>query len=228
MAYNFLGLVNDVNRRLNEVELTSLNFASAIGFYAHAKDSVNWAIRNINQIEFEWPFNHSEVSLTLTPGTARYAFPADMKSVSFDSFRIARNDILGNETKYLTKLDYEEYLQKYVDDEYNTANTSIRALPRKVFRTPDHNFGVWPVPDKAYTLRYEYFKTQTDLVLPNDVPSIPEGFRHVINEGAMSQAYLFRGNETAAEISQRNFREGIKNLRGLMINRYEYFRSTVR
>ncbi len=29
MAYNFLDLVNEVNRRLNEVELTSVNFASA-------------------------------------------------------------------------------------------------------------------------------------------------------------------------------------------------------
>ena len=41
MAYNFLGLVNQINRRLNEVELTSSNFASATGFYAQAKDSIN-------------------------------------------------------------------------------------------------------------------------------------------------------------------------------------------
>jgi hypothetical protein len=32
MAYEFLGLVNDINRRLNEVELTSANFATAAGF----------------------------------------------------------------------------------------------------------------------------------------------------------------------------------------------------
>ena len=29
MAYDFLGLTNDVNRRLNEVELTSSTFSSA-------------------------------------------------------------------------------------------------------------------------------------------------------------------------------------------------------
>ena len=28
MAYDYIGLVNDVNRRLNEAELTSTNFAS--------------------------------------------------------------------------------------------------------------------------------------------------------------------------------------------------------
>ena len=32
MAYDFLGLVNDVNRRLNEVALTSANFAATTGY----------------------------------------------------------------------------------------------------------------------------------------------------------------------------------------------------
>ena len=45
MATTFLTLVNDVNKRLNEVELTSSNFGSAAGFYAHAKDAVNSGIR---------------------------------------------------------------------------------------------------------------------------------------------------------------------------------------
>jgi hypothetical protein len=228
MAYDFLGLVNDVNRRLNEVELTSTNFNTAIGFYAHAKDAVNWAIRSINQVEFEWPFNHSTVSLVLTPGTARYAFPADMKSVAFDSFRVVRDDTLGNQTQYLHRLDYEEYLQKLADDEENTANTSIRGLPHRVFRTPDFKFGVNPIPDKAYTLKYEYYKAGTDLVNAADVPTIPVAFRHIINEGAMAQAYLFRSNLEASEISQRNFYQGIKNMRGILINRYDYARSTMR
>jgi hypothetical protein len=37
MAYDYLGLVNDVNRRLNEVELTSSNFATATGEYSMIK-----------------------------------------------------------------------------------------------------------------------------------------------------------------------------------------------
>ena len=49
MAYDFLGLVNAVNRRLNEVELSSANFATATGFYSQAKDAVNASIRYINQ-----------------------------------------------------------------------------------------------------------------------------------------------------------------------------------
>ena len=49
MAYNYLGLVNEVNRRLNEVELTSSNFSTATGFYSQVKDSVNASIQEIDQ-----------------------------------------------------------------------------------------------------------------------------------------------------------------------------------
>ena len=41
MAYNFIGLVNDINNRLNEVALTEANFASAVGYYSLAKDAIN-------------------------------------------------------------------------------------------------------------------------------------------------------------------------------------------
>ena len=40
MAYNYLELVNQVNRRLNETELTSSNFPTATGFYAQVKDAI--------------------------------------------------------------------------------------------------------------------------------------------------------------------------------------------
>ena len=82
MAYDYIGLVNDVNRRLNEVELvggtgTGANFLTAKGEYSMVKDSVNAAIRYINQHEFEWPYNHIEETETLTAGITRYAYPAD-------------------------------------------------------------------------------------------------------------------------------------------------------
>ena len=77
MAYDFLGLVNDVNRRLNEVSLTSSNFDTATGEYGMIKDAVNSSIRYINQHEYEWPYNHVTAEETMTAGVVRYAFPAD-------------------------------------------------------------------------------------------------------------------------------------------------------
>jgi len=226
MAYDYLGLVNDVNRRLNEVELTAANFATATGEYAMVKDAVNSAIRFINQHEYEWPFNHVEAEETLTPGVVRYAAPSDSKLIDFDSFRIKRNDTFGNETKKLRLLAYEEYLEKYSDYEYNT-DTGIRALPAYVFRTPNNEFGLIATPDKAYELVYEYYRLPVDLIGATDVPTVPEQFRHVIVNGAMHFAYMFRGETQEAVVLQQRFEQEIKQMRSIYINRYDYVRSTV-
>lgn len=226
-TYNFLGLVNDVNRRLNEVELTQGTFANAIGYYASVKDSVNSSIRYINQSQFEWPFNHVEAEDELTEGQVRYAFPSDMKTPDLETFRIKRNETFNNETRKLRLISYEEYLEKYVDDEYNEGNTSIRGLPQYFFRTPNMEYGVIPPPDNAYELVYEYYRLPVDLENYDDVPTIPEQFRHVIVDGAMYYTYQFRGDLETAGLSLQKFREGIKDMRTIYINRYEYVRSSV-
>lgn len=224
MAYTFLGLVNDVNRRLNEVELTSSNFATAKGFYSQAKDAVNSSLRHINQSQYEWPFNHVAQEDTLTAGTTRYTFPADAKVIDFDSFRIKENSTLGNSTVRLGILDYDEYLQKFVEQEYKT-DTNGQQLPRFVFHAPSLEYGMVPAPDKAYTVIYEYYRTSADLENATDVPAIPERFRHVIIDGAMYYAYLFRGNTQDATITQQKFDTNINQMRSMLINRTYYLRS---
>jgi hypothetical protein len=94
MAYNYLGLVNEVNRRLNEVELTSSNFATASGFYNTAKDAVNASLRHINHEEHNWPWNHVLEEETLTAGVTRYDYPTDAKIVDMNSFRIKKDRII--------------------------------------------------------------------------------------------------------------------------------------
>jgi hypothetical protein len=223
MAYEFLGLVNEVNRRLNEVELTSSNFLTATGFYAHAKDAVNASIRDINQSEYKWPFNHTEQTDILSTNVSRYAFPNDCKVIDFESFRIKENSTLGNATVKLSVLAYEEYLRKYVSQEYNS--TSFQGVPQNVVHAPSLEYIMTPEPDKAYELVYEYYRHPVDLELFDDVPGIPERFKHIIIDGAMHYAYLFRGNTQDALIMKEKFEEGIKNMRSMLINRTYYLRS---
>jgi len=222
MAYNYLGLVNDVNRRLNEVELTAGNFAGATGYYSFAKDSVNQAIRHIQQEEFEWPWNHVEETETLVAGVARYSMPYDCKTINMNTFRIKRNSTLNIETVKLKVLSYEEYLDKYADSEYNSSNTA----PTHVVRTPSRELIFYPKPDKAYEVVYEYYRNGYDLELYSDVPSLPEQYRYVIIDGAMYNVYQFRGDMQAAQLAFDKFEQGIKQLRSLHINRTEYLRDT--
>ena len=227
MAYNFIGLVNEVNRRLNEVEITNTSaaFVAATGFYNTAKDVVNASIRHIQQEEFGWPFNHIEEEETLAVGITRYSYPEDAKSINIDSFRLKRNDTLGIATIKLKAMDYQEYLNKHIDYEYNTS-TALRGVPRFIIRAPSDEFIIIPTPDKAYELVYEYYRNPIDLELYNDVPNIPKEFKYVIVEGAMYYAYQFRGDVQNAQLSQQKFQTGIKHMRSLYINRYEYIRST--
>ena len=225
MAYNFLGLVNDVNRRLNEVELGAGNFLSARGFYGQAKEAVNSAIQDINQLQHEWSWNHVTQEETLTDGVTRYPFPNDAKVIDFDSFRIKRSSTFNNQTQRLKVISYEEYLEKFVDQEYNP-DTSLLDTPEFVFRAPGLEFGVVPAPKEDYQIIYEYYRNNVDLVNATDVPAIPEMYRNVIVDGAMYYAYMFRGNTQDAAVAKAKFEQGIKAMRIMLINRYEYVRST--
>ena len=227
MAYNFLGLVNEVNRRLNEVELTEANFATAVGFYASVKDAVNSAIRQVNHEQFGWPFNHVEQEDIVTPGIVRYAIPSNTKSIDQQTFRIKRNDDLEVETKKLRVIQYSEYLERYADFEYND-DVNSRRVPDYVALAPSLEYIVVPAPDKAYELVYEYYRNPVDLELFDDVPTIPEEFKHIVVDGAMYNAYQFRGDNQSAQISVQKFSEGIQFMRTIYINKnYNYMRSTV-
>lgn len=220
---NFLSLVNDVNQRLNEVPLTQNNFATAGGFYSQAKEAVNSALREINQDAFEWPFNHLTHEEPLVEGQVRYPYPAGAKTVNFDSFRIKGVPSQNIRASKLTQIDYEEYLDKYVDADYNPEQ--YLGTPNQVFRTPDFQYGLYPPPVDGLTVVFEHYSVPPQLVLWSDIPFIPVQFRHIIVDGAMHHAFMFRGDPESSGLMLNKFKEGIKTMRSVYQNRYEYVRS---
>ena len=225
MAYNFLGLCNDVAIRLNETQLTSSNFATATGFYSAMKEAVNSSIRHINQSHFSWPFNHNTQDQTLEAGVTRYAIPGEAKYVDFDTFRVRRDTSLNlGEARRLKQISYDEYVDRFIDQEDET-DTTKGSVPEYVFRTQNSEWGVAPMPDQAYQVDFEYFNFPVDLALYSDVPSIPERFRFVITDGAMYYAYMFRDNLEMASVSQRKFDDGVKQMRTLLVNENIYMRA---
>jgi hypothetical protein len=140
---NFLSLVNDVNGRVNEVPLTNLNFATASGFYSQAKEAVNASLREINQDSFEWPFNHATEEVALVQGQTRYNYPVNAKTINFDSFRIKGDPSANVTASRLVQIDYEDYLDKFVDADFN--GSRYEGIPDQVFRTPDFKYGIYPL-----------------------------------------------------------------------------------
>lgn len=225
MAYNYLTLVNGVLNRVNEVPLTSSNFASATGVYADVKQAVNLAISDINTTDFTWPFNHTTGTQELTIDQVRYTLPETVKSVNWDNFRLRGDDDLGSNTTKLVAIDYEAYIEKFSDMEYRP--TRYHSAPSNVFRAKNNTeYGVLPPPDKAYTIDFEYYILPTALEDYDDVPLVPQIFEHVIHNGAMSYAYAFRGDIEMSTLSQQIFKNLIKDMRIIYINRTEYVRGT--
>lgn len=222
---NFLSLVNDMAARLNEVPLDSTNFATTGAHYTNMKNAVNAAIQHINQDNFEWPFYFVSYEETLVPGQARYPYQTGTKWANFNTFRLKRDDSLNVETKRLMEMDYEQYLDHCIDDEYNT-DTSIREVPLRVSRAPNEEYVLSPVPDKAYTVVYEYYSKAVDLVDFDDTTPLPDDFRHIIVDGAMYYKHIFNSDYEAADRTFAKFNEGLKNMRKNYSNRYEYVRDT--
>ena len=292
----FLSLTNSVLARLNEVQLTSSNFSSARGIQIQAQNAVNESIRYINQREFQYPFNHTTKSQTLSPGIVRYSIPDDAKHVDYNTARIVKNSAIGASGANLTILQYNDYINRenvtqedeivtttlaealdaseteidltsstgfdsagtiFIENEEITytgistntltgctrgANgttaathdngTSVAqfdngAAPRFIVRTLDNNFLLFPFPNRAYTLKYDYFASPTDLSAQDSTTTIPARFDPVIIDGATAYVYQYRGETTQYQLNFARFEQGIKNMQSLLVNKYEYVRSTV-
>jgi len=295
MAETFLTLTNKVLAKLNEVELTSANFTASRGIQTQAKNAVNEAIRYINQREFNYPFNHATNTETLVPGSVRYSIPTTAKTIDYNTFRIVKdsdNAIAGGR---LRKLDYNEYVNNFIDQEDEIVTTtlsqshtdSVTTLtvasttgfdatgkvyvgseiitytavgssttltgctrgaesttaaahasgvqvaqfdtggePRYVVRTLDNNYLLYPFPEKEYTIKYDYFTFPTDLSAHGSTTSIPDRFSPVIVDGATAYVYQYRGESQQYGINFARFEQGIKNMQTLLVNKFEYVRST--
>tara|TARA_R100001480_G_scaffold27511_4_gene37870 strand:- start:437 stop:1153 length:717 start_codon:yes stop_codon:yes gene_type:complete len=223
MAYDFLGLTNEVLARMNEVVLTATNFTAARGYQIQCQNAVNDAINYINQREFGWPFSHSTQTETLVASQTRYTVPTGTQHVDYETFRISKDNTLGVDATTLRVLDYKEYVDKYIGQE---TSSGVGGVPNFVFRTPDNNYGLYPYPDKAYVLKYEYYSRPTALAAATDVPAVPEQFRQVIADGATAYAYQYRGEAQQYGLNFTRFEEGIKHMQSILLNRTDYVRST--
>ena len=225
MATTFITLVNDTLRRLNEVELTSTDFATATGFRALVKDAVNASLQEISQKEFEFPFNHTTGSLTLVAGTSQYTLATDLKVADWDSFRINYDSSNNYSARVLKLLNYDSYNRRYFERD-SEADTGDRDQPIYVYRTLDTKAGFTPIPDAAYSVSYDYFAYATDLSASTDTMTVPDAFKHVVLDGALYHCFIFRDNSQQAGIAKAKFDEGIERMRTLLINSFVDVRDT--
>ena len=219
MATTYITLANDLLRRLNEVTFTASGegFDTAKNIQAIAKDAINNSIREILQDGHQFPFLKTTTTQTLTAGTGTYDFPTDMSSVDWDTFFIKALTGSNNSAMPLPTVSFDSYIRNYRASE-DSSGTSGRTVPNVIYQTAEEKFGVTPIPDAAYVIEYVYYKFPSDLSAFNDTMIIPDRFKYIIIDGAMTYMMRFRSNEQSASVHQQKFKEGIKVMRRLLLD----------
>mgnify|MGYP001626681231 FL=1 len=220
MASTYLNLTNRLLRKLNEVEIAEADFNITRGVQSLAKDAIRDAIAQINQAEYEWPFNAAQHTQLLEVGQEEYSWPTTYKIADWNTFQLLGNTSLNVEHKMLNFLDRDVYF-KYHKDTDDKAGATGLSHPR--FVAPSHGNGyiVSPSPDREYTVQFKYYMNNVGLVNANDATRIPEVYENVILDGAIYYMYMFRDNPESAGVAVQVFQQGIKNMQSILINKYE-------
>ena len=100
------------------------------------------------------------------------------------------------------------------------------SVPTHIVRTPDNNYLLYPYPDKSYSIKFDYYTFPTDMAAHGDTTTVPDRFAAVIVDGATAFIYQYRGELQQYGINFERFEQGIKNMQSLLVNRFEYIRST--
>jgi hypothetical protein len=225
---NYISLVNQALRRVNEVELDigGDGFSDARNLQALAKDAINSSVRELLQNAQEWPFTLTTYTQTLTAGTGVYDFAPDASKVDWDTLYLKRLSSKGNVPNKLPVLTYEDYIRHHRSNE-DVSGVDGYSTPVTAYQTEDTKFGLTPLPDDAYEVEYRYWSYPADMTTYSDVCIVPDRFNTVIVDGAVMYLMRFRANEQSAALHQQKFEDGIANMRRLLLDAPLYITSTV-
>ena len=220
---DYLALSNKVLHALNEVELTSANFANSKGIQTAVKEFINRSINDIYTAELEWPFLHTDGTITTVAGTAEYALVSGYKSVDVDTAYLIE---ASTDIKVIPYIPYAQFTNQFRERDLDPTTTDNRAKPDYFYLTQDDKIGLTPIPDDEYTFYYEYWATHADLSASTDEPAIPARYQDTIVIRSEYYVNQLRSNIDAASMKHQEYEKKIERMRIDLINKPDYMRST--
>lgn len=235
MSTTYLTATNEILKELNEVELNSANFSSAVGIHAFAKDIINRAYFDIVNAEQEWPYLLEGVPEEPFSGslyletvvgqkfyllkTASADIRTDFRTVDWDNFYITDYGVAGATAPYTSqKLNYittEQYNLHYRDEDNDSVFKSEGYdTPRRVFRSANSRyFGVSPLPDKVYRIYFSAWIQPSRLSLFSDEIVIPDSWINVLYARARYYMWQFKESPQQAAFAQQEYEDGLRKMR---------------
>ena len=220
---DYLALSNKVLHALNEVELTSANFANSKGIQTAVKEFINRSVNDIYTAELEWPFLHTDGTITTVAGTAEDALVTGYKSIDVDTAYLIE---ASEDIKVIPYIPYNQFTNRFRERDLDPTTTDNRSKPDYFYLTQDDKIGLTPVPDKEYTFYYEYWAAHTDLSASTDEPDIPARYQDTIIIRSEYYVNQLRSNIDAASMKHQEYEKKIERMRIDLINKPDYMRST--
>ena len=212
--YNTFRIVKDSDNSIIGGNLNKLDYNEYINNFITQEDEIASTTLNGSH-------SSSVTTLTLTSTTG---FDSSGK-VHIGSEIITYTGVLGNDLTGCTR-GAENTTASAHSSGVRVAQFEDGGEPRFVVRTLDNNYLLYPYPDKAFTLKFDFFTFPSDMSAHGDTTSVPDRFSPVVVDGAVSYIYQYRGESQQYGIAFARFEQGIKNMQTLLINKFEYVRST--
>ena len=212
--YNTVRLVKDSDLGNGGGKLSALNYNDYINHYITQEDEINstTAAEAIDATE-------TEIDLTSATGfdSAGTVF-IDNEQISYTG--ISTNTLTGC-TRGASSTTATTHSNGVVVTQFDGGG-----IPRYIIRSADNNYLLYPFPIKKYSIKFDYYTIPTSLSAHDDTTSVPAQFDAVIVDGATAFVYQYGGETAQYQLNFARFEQGIKNMQTLLVNKFEYIRST--
>jgi len=237
MATNYLQLCNEILREINEVELTTADFATSVGIQSHVKDLINRSYLDMVNEEAQWPFltveesgstdpNYGNVTIDTVAGTRWYelkpssdSLVTDYSYIDWDNFLVTTIGVSGETApytsrnlKFTTIEEWKDYFR--LGQNNDDADTQSYGVPSRVIKSPDNRkFGLSPIPDKVYKIWFYAYLLPTELDLYADEIVFPDLYVPVLISRARYYVHQFKDNPQASAFALEDYKKGLKKMK---------------
>lgn len=204
----FLELCKDVRR---EAGLSGTGPSSVNGQVGMDAKLVSW-VKNawieIQESNPKWRFLWKNDGLiNCTAGMMTYdpiSLGFDLRNYDIDSLRVYVGTI-GNQL-FMTYVPYADFRSNYLFG----SRQVIQGRPNVFTVNPDNTISVWPIPNDAYVINFDYYRNPQELTNNTDVPVMPTRFHQAI-------MYLALSKYAAHDEAQIIYQDALMNYKRMMI-----------
>ena len=230
----YLDLCNTILRELNEVELTSTTFTSALGIQKFVKDTINSAYFDICNAEDKWnflsvgdPLNdyYGNAVIETVAGTRWYDLQSaqtllnQYSFIDYDNIVLTEEGVSGKTAPFevfkLQPLSLSNWQRLYgVQEAKDKSDTQSYGIPRRVIRGPANDkIGFSPIPDGVYKIYFYAYAQPTELTASTDTVVFPKQYTSVLLARARYYVHQFKDNMSQAQLSEVEFQKGLRTMR---------------